>query len=86
MFSEWRHGRGGHLILADEDLTTKVVNGWKRINTLAHYGIRESAVMCLVARRKEMLNCLRKFHFIQKVSFNELICDIKYFSDTISVP
>ncbi|GIY44957.1 hypothetical protein CEXT_129011 [Caerostris extrusa] len=56
---EWRHGRGGHLILADEDLTTKVVNGWKRINTLAHYGIRESAVMCLVARRKEMLNCLR---------------------------
>ncbi|PRD35992.1 UNVERIFIED_CONTAM: PlexB [Trichonephila clavipes] len=56
---EWRHGRGGHLILADEDLTTKVVNGWKRINTLAHYGIRDSAVMCLVARRKEMLNCLR---------------------------
>ncbi|CAL1289712.1 unnamed protein product [Larinioides sclopetarius] len=56
---EWRHGRGGHLILADEDLTTKVVNGWKRINTLAHYGIRESAVMCLVARRKDMMNCLR---------------------------
>lgn len=57
--AEWRHGRGGHLILADEDLTTKIVNGWKRINTLAHYGIRESAVMCLVARRKEMLNSLR---------------------------
>lgn len=60
---EWRHGRGGHLILADEDLTTKGTNGWKRINTLAHYGIRESAVMCLVARRKDMLNCTRKLRF-----------------------
>lgn len=72
LFSEWRHGRGGHLILADEDLTTKVVNGWKRINTLAHYGIRESAVMCLVARRKEMLNCLSMF-WILHFSFDSFL-------------
>lgn len=48
---EWRHGRGGHLTLQDEDLTTKVVNGWKRLNTLAHYGVKESAVMSLIAKQ-----------------------------------
>ncbi|XP_022257983.1 plexin-B-like [Limulus polyphemus] len=49
---EWHHGRGGHLVLSDEDLTTKTVNGWKRINTLDHYGIRETAVMSLVPNKK----------------------------------
>ncbi|KAF0309517.1 Plexin-B [Amphibalanus amphitrite] len=39
---EWRHGRGGHLTLADEDLTSKMVDGWRRINTLAHYGVKDS--------------------------------------------
>ncbi|XP_013784511.1 plexin-B-like [Limulus polyphemus] len=50
---EWHHGRGGHLTLADEDSTTKTVNGWKRINTLEHYGIKESAVMRLVPKMKQ---------------------------------
>lgn len=50
---EWRHGRGGHLTLQDEDLTTKTINGWKRLNTLAHYGIKESAVMSLIARQHD---------------------------------
>lgn len=49
---EWRHGRGGHLTLQDEDLTTKTVGGqWKRLNTLAHYGVKESAVMSLIVRQ-----------------------------------
>lgn len=50
---EWRHGRGGYLTLQDEDLTTKTVNGWKRLNTLAHYGVKESAVMSLIARQND---------------------------------
>ncbi|XP_044251246.1 plexin-B [Drosophila takahashii] len=50
---EWRHGRGGHLTLQDEDLTTKTINGWKRLNTLAHYGVKESAVMSLIARQND---------------------------------
>lgn len=49
---EWRHGRGGHLILQDEDLTTKVAHGCQKINTLAHYGIHDSAVMSLVNKKK----------------------------------
>lgn len=48
---EWRHGRGGHLTLQDEDLTTKTIQGWRRLNTLAHYGVKESAVMSLIAKQ-----------------------------------
>lgn len=55
---EWRHGRGGHLILADEDMTTKVTNGWKKINTLSHYGIKETAVMTLTLRERRSSNHL----------------------------
>ncbi|XP_047480519.1 plexin-B-like [Penaeus chinensis] len=48
---EWRHGRNGHLILADEDMTTKAdPSGWRRLNTLAHYGVKDSALMALVPR------------------------------------
>lgn len=50
---EWRHGRGGHLTLQDEDLTTKTINGWKKLNTLAHYGVKESAVMSLIAKQND---------------------------------
>ncbi|XP_046429444.1 plexin-B [Neodiprion fabricii] len=50
---EWRHGRGGHLTLQDEDLTTKCNEEWKKINTLAHYGVKESAVMSLIPRQND---------------------------------
>lgn len=56
---EWRHGRGGHLTLQDEDLTTKTSpNGWRRLNTLAHYGVKESAVMSLISRQNDSFNTL----------------------------
>ncbi|XP_035219207.1 plexin-B-like isoform X4 [Stegodyphus dumicola] len=56
---EWRHGRGGHLTLADEDLTTKTINGWRRLNTLKHYGVKDSAVMSLVTKQNDSFssNC-----------------------------
>ncbi|KAF4532611.1 hypothetical protein B566_EDAN013516 [Ephemera danica] len=53
---EWRHGRGGHLTLQDEDLTTKSIGGWKKLNTLAHYGVKESAVMSLIPRQNDTFN------------------------------
>lgn len=28
------------IILQDEDVTTKIDNDWKRLNTLAHYQVR----------------------------------------------
>ncbi|XP_030748718.1 plexin-B isoform X2 [Sitophilus oryzae] len=61
--SEWRHGRGGHLTLQDEDLTTKTIGGWKKLNTLAHYGVKESAVMSLISRQNDSFNnCKQPCH------------------------
>ncbi|KAJ8983308.1 hypothetical protein NQ317_010846 [Molorchus minor] len=60
---EWRHGRGGHLTLQDEDLTTKTLGGWKKLNTLAHYGVKESAVMSLISRQNDSYNnCKQPCH------------------------
>lgn len=50
---EWRHGRSGHVTLQDEDVTTKTVNGWRKLNTLAHYGVKESAVMSLISHQND---------------------------------
>ncbi|XP_073993851.1 plexin B isoform X2 [Rhodnius prolixus] len=55
---EWRHGRGGHLTLQDEDLTSKSICGWKRLNTLHHYGVKDSAVMSLISRNSGSFNGL----------------------------
>ena len=48
---EWRSGRSGHLPLQDEDVTTEMVKGWKRVNTLAHYHIPDGATMALIPKR-----------------------------------
>ncbi|KAL7979876.1 hypothetical protein Chor_008214 [Crotalus horridus] len=40
---EWRQASGTRTILQDEDLTTKIENDWKRLNTLAHYQVCKSA-------------------------------------------
>lgn len=37
--TEWRQGRMARIILQDEDVTTKIDNDWKRLNTLAHYQV-----------------------------------------------
>lgn len=37
--AEWRQGRMARIILQDEDVTTKIDNDWKRLNTLAHYQV-----------------------------------------------
>ncbi|KAG7260026.1 hypothetical protein CRUP_014851 [Coryphaenoides rupestris] len=34
---DWRQGRLARIILQDEDVTTKIDNDWKRLNSLAHY-------------------------------------------------
>ena len=59
---EWRHGRGGHLTLQDEDLTTKTIGGWRRLNTLAHYGVKESAVMSLIAKQNDSYNNMNNYN------------------------
>lgn len=40
LITEWRQGRMARIILQDEDVTTKIDNDWKHLNTLAHYQVR----------------------------------------------
>lgn len=40
-FSEWRQGRMARVVLQDEDITTKIENDWKRLNTLMHYQVQK---------------------------------------------
>ncbi|XP_053324893.1 plexin-B1 [Spea bombifrons] len=47
---EWRSGLAGHLILSDEDLTSVLQGSWKRINTLQHYKVPDTATVALVPR------------------------------------
>ncbi|KAK3518385.1 hypothetical protein QTP86_018492, partial [Hemibagrus guttatus] len=43
---EWRPGSTGQ-ILSDIDLTSQKEGRWKRLNTLAHYNVRDSATLVL---------------------------------------
>uniref|UniRef100_A0A673GDG9 Plexin-A2 n=1 Tax=Sinocyclocheilus rhinocerous TaxID=307959 RepID=A0A673GDG9_9TELE len=38
---EWRQGRMARVVLQDEDITTKIENDWKRLNTLMHYQVQK---------------------------------------------
>ena len=38
-------------ILRDEDSSTVVEGGWKKINTLKHYWVKEGAIFRLIPRR-----------------------------------
>uniref|UniRef100_A0A8C6NSG3 Plexin-A2 n=1 Tax=Nothobranchius furzeri TaxID=105023 RepID=A0A8C6NSG3_NOTFU len=48
---EWRQGRLARVVLQDEDITTKIENDWKRLNTLLHYqvilSLIEGAASCV---------------------------------------
>lgn len=67
--AEWRHGRAGRVTLSDEDRTVVTgAGGWRALNTLAHYGVRDSAVMALIPRQNDSfssnckyLECLEVF-------------------------
>ena len=49
--SEWKSGKFGRLPLQDSDVTTEVKNGWKRVNTLAHYNVAEGAVISVLTKK-----------------------------------
>ena len=51
--AEWLNGRGGRLTLSDTDLSSVTLHGWRRVNTLSHYGLEETARLALVARHSD---------------------------------
>ncbi|XP_041058652.1 plexin-A4 isoform X1 [Carcharodon carcharias] len=53
---EWRQGRMARVILQDEDVTTKIENDWKRLNTLAHYQVTDGSVVALVPKQTTAYN------------------------------
>ncbi|XP_042325939.1 plexin-A4 [Sceloporus undulatus] len=55
---EWRQASGARMILQDEDLTTKIENDWKRLNTLAHYQVPDGSVVALVSKQVTAYNAV----------------------------
>jgi len=48
----WKSGRSSRLLLLDCDATTRrSAEGWRQLNTLAHYNIPNNATFVLVNRR-----------------------------------
>ncbi|XP_069485730.1 plexin-A4 isoform X3 [Ambystoma mexicanum] len=55
---EWRQASGARMILQDEDLTTKIENDWKRLNTLGHYQVPDGSVVALVSKQVTAYNAV----------------------------
>ncbi|CAL4133699.1 unnamed protein product [Meganyctiphanes norvegica] len=67
---EWRHGRAGRVTLQDEDRTTLAQGSWRCLNTLAHYGVRDQAVMALVPKHHDSFssNCTGYYSYANSIS------------------
>lgn len=74
--TEWRQGRMARIILQDEDVTTKIDNDWKRLNTLAHYQVLKFNINpTMLAVLLELgVTPLIRLHVIVSFSF-KLNCD-----------
>ncbi|KAK1803393.1 hypothetical protein P4O66_020823 [Electrophorus voltai] len=53
---EWRQGRMARVVLQDEDVTTKIENDWKKLNTLLHYQVSDRCVVALVPKQTSSYN------------------------------
>ncbi|XP_029772013.1 plexin-A1 isoform X1 [Suricata suricatta] len=65
---EWRQGRMARVILQDEDVTTKIDNDWKRLNTLAHYQVTDGSSVALVPKQTSAYNISNSSTFTKSLS------------------
>uniref|UniRef100_A0A8B9LUK8 Plexin-A1 n=1 Tax=Astyanax mexicanus TaxID=7994 RepID=A0A8B9LUK8_ASTMX len=65
---EWRQGRMARIILQDEDVTTKIDNDWKRLNSLAHYQVTDGSVIALVPKQNSAYNISNSSTFTKSLS------------------
>ncbi|XP_028824338.1 plexin-A1-like [Denticeps clupeoides] len=65
---EWRQGRIARIILQDEDVTTKIDNDWKRLNTLAHYQVTDGSIIALVPKQNSAYNISNSSTFTKSLS------------------
>ncbi|KAK4815171.1 hypothetical protein QYF61_017667 [Mycteria americana] len=68
MGTEWRQGRMARIILQDEDVTTKIDNDWKRLNTLAHYQVTDGSSVALVPKQNSAYNISNSSTFTKSLS------------------
>ncbi|MEQ2189748.1 Plexin-A1, partial [Goodea atripinnis] len=61
-------GRMARIILQDEDVTTKIDNDWKRLNTLAHYQVTDGSVIALVPKQNSAYNISNSSTFTKSLS------------------
>lgn len=58
---EWRQPNSSHsIILQDDDSSSLEINGWRRLNTLRHYGVHSNALMRLTLKsnmENSLTNC-----------------------------
>ncbi|XP_041080610.1 plexin-A1-like isoform X1 [Polyodon spathula] len=66
--AEWRQGRMARIILQDEDVTTKIDNDWKRLNTLAHYQVTDGSLIALVPKQNSAYNISNSSTFTKSLS------------------
>ncbi|OXB82999.1 UNVERIFIED_CONTAM: hypothetical protein H355_001342 [Colinus virginianus] len=66
--TEWRQGRMARIILQDEDVTTKIDNDWKRLNTLAHYQVTDGSSVALVPKQNSAYNISNSSTFTKSLS------------------
>ncbi|XP_062977439.1 plexin-A1 isoform X1 [Elgaria multicarinata webbii] len=66
--AEWRQGRMARIILQDEDVTTKIDNDWKRLNTLAHYQVTDGSSVALVPKQNSAYNISNSSTFTKSLS------------------
>ncbi|XP_039628662.1 plexin-A1-like isoform X1 [Polypterus senegalus] len=66
--AEWRQGRMARIILQDEDVTTKIDNDWKRLNTLAHYQVNDGSIIALVPKQNSAYNISNSSTFTKSLS------------------
>ncbi|KAL3851703.1 hypothetical protein ACJMK2_015430 [Sinanodonta woodiana] len=73
---EWHAGNSGCLQLHDIDVSNHVLDGWKRLNTLAHYNVWDGCKMALVetnTQEEDYVNLSPKQIHFEMTGANESI-------------
>ncbi|XP_053377531.1 plexin-B-like isoform X2 [Mercenaria mercenaria] len=71
---EWHEGFGGALRLRDEDNTSKREGHWVRLNTLAHYNVKDESNMALIDPHSAEINNQEDYVNLANINM-EGVCD-----------
>ena len=79
VYEVWKSGRSSQLLLLDYDATTRrCADGWKQLNTLAHYNIPNNAAFVLVNRRLTGASSDSDSPVTRTVNGTENVCFLRF--------